>query len=203
MKLIAYTWGSTAEERQMVFPCDRYIENSDEVYFRAINVKAPAFILWRWLCQLRVASYSYDFLDRLERIFFEGQERIPSSESPDKLIPGLEILAPDQRFMGVFKLVEFETNRHLTMIMDCPKSNSNVRGCRCQLRSSIYNGKYLSPHPQRTRSLSQKYLWNFDAACTTMGRLINDAQTIYEAKASSGKLSGFLISSCFGYYYIN
>ncbi|MBE9169236.1 hypothetical protein IQ238_17475 [Pleurocapsales cyanobacterium LEGE 06147] len=121
-KSIAYTWGSTAEERQMVFPCDRYIDNSDDVYFRAIDVKAPASILWKWLCQLKVSSYSYDFLDRLERIFFQGQERIPSPESPAKLIPGLEILAPDQRFMGVFKLVEFETNRHLTMIMDAQKA---------------------------------------------------------------------------------
>jgi hypothetical protein len=121
-QLIAYTWGSTAEERQMAFPCDRYIENSDDVYFRAINVEAPASLLWRWLCQLKVASYSYDFLDRLERIFFQGQERITSPASPLNLTPGLEILAPDQRFMGVFKLVEFETNRHLIMMMDAQKA---------------------------------------------------------------------------------
>jgi len=117
---IAYTWGSSAEERQMVFPCDRYMSDSDDVYFRAIDVKAPVPILFRWLCQLKVASYSYDWIDNLERAFFEGEEQIPSAYSPKQLTPGTENLAPGQRFMGVFKLVEFEQDHHLTMIMDAP-----------------------------------------------------------------------------------
>ncbi len=119
---IAYTWGSTFAEREMVFPCDRYMSDSDDVYFRAIDVNAPAPILFRWLCQLKVASYSYDWIDNLERAFFEGQERIPSPYSPKELTPGTQTLAPDQRFMGVFKLVEFDQNRHLTMIMDAPQA---------------------------------------------------------------------------------
>jgi len=104
----------------MVFPCDHYMSDSDDVYFRAIDVKAPAPILFRWLCQLKVAS-CYDWIDNLERAFFKGQERIPSPYSPKELTPGTETLALDQRFMGVFKLMEFEQNRHLTMIMDVPQ----------------------------------------------------------------------------------
>lgn len=115
---IAYTWGSTAEERRMSFPCDQYIENSDEAYFRAINVKAPTQILFRWLCQLKVGSYSYDLIDRLERIFFPVQDSISDPPSPKKLLPSVENLAPAQRVMGVFKLVDFEENRHLTIVMD-------------------------------------------------------------------------------------
>ena len=115
---IAYTWGSTAEERLMPFPCDQYIENSDEAYFRAINVKAPTQILFRWLCQLKVGSYSYDWIDRLERVFFPVQDSISDPPSPKKLLASVENLAPEQRVMGVFKLVEFEENRHLTIVMD-------------------------------------------------------------------------------------
>lgn len=115
---IAYTWGSTLEERLMSFSCDRYIENSDEAYLGAINVKAPTQILFRWLCQLQVGSYSYDWIDRLERIFFPVQDSISDSPSPKQLLPGIENLAIGQRVMGVFKLVEFETNRHLTIVMD-------------------------------------------------------------------------------------
>ncbi|WP_276748571.1 hypothetical protein [Chlorogloeopsis fritschii] len=107
---IAYTWGSTPEERLMPFPCDRYIENSDEAYFRAINVKAPERILFRWLCQLKVGSYSYDWIDRLERMFFPVQDSISEPPSPKQLIPGVENLALGQRVMGIFKLVEFEKN---------------------------------------------------------------------------------------------
>ncbi len=115
---IAYTWGSTAEERLMPFPCDQYIENSDDAYFRAINVKAPTQILFRWLCQLKVGSYSYDWIDRLERVFFPVQDSISDPPSPNQLLPNVENLAPEQRVMGVFKLVEFEEKRHLTIVMD-------------------------------------------------------------------------------------
>jgi hypothetical protein len=115
---IAYTWGSTHEERLMAFQCDRYMGSSDEAYFRAINVEAPCQILFRWLCQLKVGSYSYDWIDRLERVFFKVDESISSRPCPKQLLPGLENLAPGQRVMGIFKLVEFEQNKHLTIVMD-------------------------------------------------------------------------------------
>jgi hypothetical protein len=115
---IAYTWGSTPEERLMSFPCNRYIDSSDEAYFRAIDVRAPTEILFRWLCQLKVGSYSYDWLDHLERIFFKVSESIRDRPSPEQLLPGVENLALGQRVMGIFKLVEFEQNRHLTIVLD-------------------------------------------------------------------------------------
>ena len=115
---IAKTWGSTPEERLMSFPCDRYIDSSDEAYFRAMDMNAPAPILFRWLCQLKVASYSYDWIDRLEKIFFNVQASLSDRPSPEQLLPGVENLAVGQRVMGIFKLVEFEENRHLTIVMD-------------------------------------------------------------------------------------
>jgi hypothetical protein len=114
---IAYTWGSRPEERLMSFPCDRYIESSDDAYFRAIDVKAPTAILFRWLCQLKVGSYSYDWLDRIERMFFQVSDSIPDRPSPKQLLPSVETLAIGQRVMGIFKLVEFEQNRHLTIVL--------------------------------------------------------------------------------------
>lgn len=116
---IAYTWGSTAEERLMPFPCDCFMDSSDEAYFRAIDVKAPSQILFCWLCQLKVGSYSYDWLDHLERQFFKlAAQSIPEHPSPEQLLLSVENLAQGQRVMGVFKLVEFEPIRHLTIIMD-------------------------------------------------------------------------------------
>jgi len=115
---IAYTWGSTLEERLMPFPCDHYIDSSDEAYFRAIDVKAPTNILFLWLCQLKVGSYSYDWIDHMERKFFQVTESISDHPSPNQLLPGVENLALGQRVMGIFRVVEFEQDRHLTIVMD-------------------------------------------------------------------------------------
>lgn len=49
------TWGSAVEERAAAYPCDPLIGHPDGVLFRAIDVDAPAPLLFRWLCQLRAA----------------------------------------------------------------------------------------------------------------------------------------------------
>ncbi len=101
---IAY-WGSTAAERAQEFPCDRLLANPDLVMFRAVDVSAPAEVTFRWLCQLRAAPYSYDWLDNLGR------------RSPQTLTAGLDDIAVGQRFQSVFALVAFESGRSLTMAL--------------------------------------------------------------------------------------
>ena len=56
------TWGSSPDERA-AYPCDGLIESPERVLFRAIDVDAPAPLVFRWLCQMRVAPYSYDWVD--------------------------------------------------------------------------------------------------------------------------------------------
>jgi len=88
----------------MPYPCDRHVSGPEAAYFRAVDVQAPAAIVFRWLCQLRVAPYSYDCIDNLGR------------RSPRRLTPGLERPAVGQRFMTGFELVDFERDRHLTLV---------------------------------------------------------------------------------------
>jgi len=106
----ARTWGSTPAERARAYPCDRWSSDPDDVYFRAIDVAAPPAVVFRWLCQLRAAPYSYDWIDNRGR------------RSPRQLTPGLERLAIGQRLMSIFGLVEFERDRHLTMVLDRPRA---------------------------------------------------------------------------------
>jgi len=101
---VAYTWGSTPAERELRFACDSYLVEPDSVCFRAISVRAPAAVVFRWLCQLRATPYSYDWLDNLGR------------GSPQTLTPGLEQLELGQTLMTMFELVEFERDRHITLL---------------------------------------------------------------------------------------
>jgi hypothetical protein len=97
------TWGSSVAERAADYPCDELIEGRHRVVFRAVDVNAPAAILFRWLCQMRVAPYSYDWIDNLGR------------RSPQELTPGADELEPGQRMVSVFRLADFGPGHQLTL----------------------------------------------------------------------------------------
>jgi hypothetical protein len=101
----AATWGSTAAERGLPLPCDGWLAKPGTVVHRAVDVDAPPPVVFRWLCQLRAAPYSYDLIDNFGR------------RSPQTLSPGLERLAVGQRVMTIFDLVAFETDRHITLVV--------------------------------------------------------------------------------------
>ncbi len=96
-------WGSTPTERAEAFPCDGLLAEAPLRLYRAVGVEAPSAVVFRWLCQLRAAPYSYDLIDN-------GARR-----SPQTLTPGLDHLEPGQRFMRIFRLVEFEPGRSVTL----------------------------------------------------------------------------------------
>jgi hypothetical protein len=99
---VVETWGSSAAERGAAYSCDALIERPDLVLFRAVDVAAPPQLVFHWLCQLRVAPYSYDLIDNRGR------------RSPRSLTPGLDALAVGQRFM-IFRLVSFEQGSSITL----------------------------------------------------------------------------------------
>ncbi len=103
VQMLSHTWGTTPAERQLVFPCDGLITGADDSVFRGVTIHASPAIVFRWLCQMRVAPYSYDWLDNGGR------------QSPSHLTPGLENLAVGQDVMRIFSLVNFERERHLTI----------------------------------------------------------------------------------------
>lgn len=103
MGSLSHTWGTTSTERQLVFPSDALLPSPDDVLFRGVTIAAEPATVFRWLCQMRVAPYSYDWIDNGGR------------QSPRELSAGLEHLEVGQDVMRIFDLVSFEKDRHITL----------------------------------------------------------------------------------------
>jgi hypothetical protein len=102
--MIPWDWNATPEERAAHFPSDDYLTIATRRLTRAVTIEAPAPAVFRWLCQLKVAPYSYDWIDNL------------GGRSPRQLTPGVDQLAVGQPFL-VFRLVEFQEGLSLTGVV--------------------------------------------------------------------------------------
>ena len=105
-------WGVRAEETEQPLPCDRYLTDADDAYWRAIDVRAPVADVYRWLCQLRIAPYSYDWIDNFGRT------------SPRELVPGLDAIAAGQRVMTIFRVAEQRRDSHITIVLATPRARA-------------------------------------------------------------------------------
>lgn len=103
MSPLGASWGVEPAEKALDFACDHLPEPFDADYYRGVTVEASPAAVFRWLCQLRAAPYSYDWIDNWGR------------RSPRQLIPGLEVLAVGQTVMTIFELIDFEKDVHLTI----------------------------------------------------------------------------------------
>ncbi len=87
----------------MALPCDALCPRARVRADRAISIAAPPPVVFAWLCQLRVAPYSYDILDNLGR------------RSPRERNPELLHLKIGQRFMAIFELQSFVDGEQITL----------------------------------------------------------------------------------------
>ena len=97
------TWGVRPAERTVPLACDALCPRAGVQADRAISIAAPPPIVFSWLCQLRVAPYSYDLLDNLGR-------RSPRARNPE-----LVRLEVGQRFMTMFALQSFVDGEQITL----------------------------------------------------------------------------------------
>jgi hypothetical protein len=103
MTTLGLNWGATASETAAVMPCDALAAGACTRADRAISIDAPLATVFAWLCQLRVAPYSYDVLDNFGR------------RSPRQRTAGLRDLEVGQRFMTLFRLHSFVDAEHITL----------------------------------------------------------------------------------------
>ncbi len=102
------TWNVTEAEREAALPCDDLVPGAVRLD-RAISIDAPPPIVFAWLCQLRVAPYSYDLLDNIGR-------RSPRTRTSE--LTKLAVGQPFVRIYGltyVFELASFISDEHITL----------------------------------------------------------------------------------------
>jgi hypothetical protein len=74
-------WGSTSAERARAWPGDELAPAAVAVYTRAVDVSAPAEVVWQWVVQFglgRAGFYSYELIERMMGIPVRNVESILS-----------------------------------------------------------------------------------------------------------------------------
>jgi hypothetical protein len=65
--MIGDRWGMTDSEMSRSYPCDNFVVSPALEAWRGVRVEAPAEAVWPWVAQVRLAPYSYDWIDNLGR----------------------------------------------------------------------------------------------------------------------------------------
>lgn len=101
---LPWRWGSGVAAT--VPDCFERTDEADvRIAVRAVAAAATPETLFLWLCQLRRAPYSYDWIDNFGR------------RSPRDADPSMTKLRHGQSFMTIFALIDFVAGRSLTLQM--------------------------------------------------------------------------------------
>ncbi len=157
-------WGVTGAEFTMPMKGDKYAETISCT--RAINVDAPAPVVWKYLACLgadRGGFYSYTFLERLYGAEFAGKPGTGHSDIPvGRLIPFT--VSPETSLKNDgFTVIESEQNRYFVL-----------KGWGEFLLQEKQGGKtrfYLRTHWKKSeRLIDRLWTWVFDAGHYIMER---------------------------------
>ncbi len=65
--MIGDRWGVSQSETVHSYPCDDFVASPTMQAWRGVRVEAPARAVWPWVAQVRLAPYSYDWIDNRGR----------------------------------------------------------------------------------------------------------------------------------------
>jgi hypothetical protein len=65
--MIGDRWGVADSETLRSYLCDDFVVSPALQAWRGVSVEAPAEAVWPWVAQVRLAPYSYDWIDNLGR----------------------------------------------------------------------------------------------------------------------------------------
>jgi hypothetical protein len=65
--MIGDRWGVSGSETLRSYPCDDFVPSPTLQAWRGVHVEAPPEVVWHWVAQVRLAPYSYDWIDNRGR----------------------------------------------------------------------------------------------------------------------------------------
>jgi hypothetical protein len=81
--VLADRWGVTDAETLLAYGCDAVLPDASMQAWRGVTVEAPADVVWAWVRQLRLAPYSYDWVDNLGRPSPRTRSDLPDPQPGD------------------------------------------------------------------------------------------------------------------------
>lgn len=108
--MLGQRWGVTDDEVARSYPCDALVPAPAIELWRGVTIDATPAQVWPWLRQLRLAPYSYDWIDNLGR-------RSPRHLSPlPDPVPGDPYSKVAGRF-AVGRVLSAAPEDHLTAVI--------------------------------------------------------------------------------------
>ncbi len=104
--MIGDRWGVTDAEVQRRYPCDDLLPDPDLQAWRGVTVRAVPEQVWPWVVQIRLAPYSYDWIDNRGR---RSPRQLRGLPDP---VPGDRFTRSGGRDLG--RIVSASAGRQLT-----------------------------------------------------------------------------------------
>src|SRR5512146_1358398 len=104
--VIGDRWGVSDAEVARAYPCDEFVAAPTVRAWRGVSVAAPAETVWQWIAQVRLAPYSYDWIDNRGRRSPRELAGLPEPRA------GGRLTAVGGRPLG--RIVSVETGKQLT-----------------------------------------------------------------------------------------
>ena len=76
--MIADRWGVSDADVARRYPCDDFVQSPVLQAWRGVSINAPAAHVWPWVAQIRLAPYSYDWIDNLGRRSPQTLQNLPA-----------------------------------------------------------------------------------------------------------------------------
>ena len=105
--MIGDRWGVTPAEIARRYPCDELVAAPVLEAWRGVTVEAEPGDVWPWVAQVRLAPYSYDWIDNLGRRSPQELRGLPEPVVGESFTTAL-------RGRALGRILAVEPGRHLT-----------------------------------------------------------------------------------------